>query len=242
MVCNFSIEGNIGAGKSTILNEIQKLIDLDKSNFRLQIMPEPVEKWCESLLPNGRSMLESYYEERKTNAFPFQMFVTLTHVQKYLSMDKNISIVTERSLESQKNIFAKSVYSSGILSDIEWHSYVSWIDALMDNTLLKGSRSMKIDGIIHLDVDPNICIERIQKRSRNNGEHLISQEMMDLLNSHQCDYIQSRENEGVPVLVVDGNADGDEALKYNARMIYEWMQEMIANDIIDNGFFLTQQQ
>ena len=50
-----SIEGNIGAGKSTMLKFFEKYTDVE-------LIPEPVAQWCDV---NGHNLLGKLYEDPK---------------------------------------------------------------------------------------------------------------------------------------------------------------------------------
>ena len=50
-----SIEGNIGAGKSTMLKFFEKYADVE-------LIPEPVAQWCDV---NGHNLLGKLYEDPK---------------------------------------------------------------------------------------------------------------------------------------------------------------------------------
>merc|ERR1712226_626319 len=91
---------------------------------------------------------------------------TLQHAQQSdpKNFNENFSSITffERSVYSSRLVFAENSYESGVLSDIEWGVYCDW-----SNYLIKKVKALKLDGIIYLRCDPEVCIERMKKRNRS---------------------------------------------------------------------------
>ena len=94
------IEGNIGAGKTTILNSIS-------SNFNKQF--EPVEKF---------TILESFYKDPFKYANDLQIQVADVH----LEVEKTHSIPTifERTIETSINIFAKMALDDKMITSSQF--------------------------------------------------------------------------------------------------------------------------
>ena len=63
-----SIEGNIGAGKSTILKVFDKYSDVE-------LIPEPVAQWCDV---KGHNLLGKLYEDPKRLTWQYKVVVRLT--------------------------------------------------------------------------------------------------------------------------------------------------------------------
>ena len=153
-----SIEGNIGSGKSTIL----KLI---KENFpELTILDEPLASW-EKVGQNGNvNLLKLYYGNPQRWGFTFQIYAFMTRLMKWTEfsrLDSKQIKVSERSLLSDRFIFASIMRDTGILSEAEHEAYLSCY-----RDLLKMQKIAKVQGVIYVQCDPKICSERIKKRSR----------------------------------------------------------------------------
>ena len=58
MSCIFSIEGNIGSGKSTMISKLQKSLYYLK-NKQIIYLPEPVKIWESIKDGNGKTILEN---------------------------------------------------------------------------------------------------------------------------------------------------------------------------------------
>jgi deoxyguanosine kinase len=105
-----SIEGNIGAGKST-------LIELLKTKFpSVVFVDEPVDVWGTVKDSRGVTILEKYYENQTRYAFAFQMMAFITRVSRLrtaLESNPHSIIVTERSVFTDREIFAKMLHDAG---------------------------------------------------------------------------------------------------------------------------------
>ena len=65
-----SIEGNIGTGKSTL---VQMLKDTYKNNNNVVFLQEPVDMWNTIKDSNGETILSKFYGNQEKYAFSFQM-------------------------------------------------------------------------------------------------------------------------------------------------------------------------
>lgn len=165
-----SIDGNIGSGKSTLL---QNLKEFYKDNKKIIFLKEPVDEWNEIKDENGITIIEKFYSDRKKYAFPFQMMAYISRykiLNEALKNNKNKIFITERSIYTDKLVFARMLYETKDIDEISYKIYNQWFDTL--------SKNLKIDKLIYVDAKPEICKERIIKRNRE-GENEIS---IDYLN------------------------------------------------------------
>lgn len=77
------MDGNVGVGKSTLLELCREMIDESGLQSKVCIVPEPVDVWERFLAsaPQGRrdhSALELYYMNPQRLSYPFQLFVLTT--------------------------------------------------------------------------------------------------------------------------------------------------------------------
>lgn len=164
-----SMEGNIGSGKSTLLEKLQ---DHFKNYPRIIFLKEPVDEWESITDENGTSMLKLFYQDQKQHSFSFQMMALITRMKLLKEAIKNnpdSMIITERSLYTDKMVFAKMLYDS---KNIEIQNYKIYL-----NLFEMFAFDYKIDKIIYVNTSPEICYERIAKRSRD-GESNISLEYL----------------------------------------------------------------
>jgi deoxycitidine kinase/deoxyguanosine kinase len=162
-----SVEGNIGAGKSTLIEELQQEYMDDR---RFLFLLEPVIQWEKVKDKNGKNMLQKYYDNPIKYAFAFQIMAFQTRLQllkdalEYID-DEVTTIIMERSLDADYHIFAKMLFAEGLMEDVEFQIYLQMAtDAL---------KEYGVDGMIWLDTDYEECFKRIESRSRE-GEDKIS--------------------------------------------------------------------
>jgi deoxyadenosine/deoxycytidine kinase len=171
-----SVEGNIGSGKSTLVeylkNNLKKI-----GKYDVIYLQEPVNIWNGIVDKMGKSILEKYYTDPQKYSFSFQMMAYITRLDEIKSALKNslpnTIIITERCLFTDREVFAKMLYDSGNIEEIEYIIYNKWFDSFLEYSL--------VSGYIYLKTCPDICLQRINSRSRN-GE-----------NSIQLDYLQKCE-------------------------------------------------
>lgn len=167
-----SIEGNIGSGKSTLINFF-KTLESDNIVF----VDEPVSEWL-NIKVNDKNALELFYENQKDNSFWFQILAYITRLKELLHTIKNNPnkiIISERSIYTDKFVFAKMLYEMGYLSEIEWTTYNYWFDTFKDET--------KLDLILYVNTDPEESFRRI--KIRNRGEEVNSISLDYLKTCHQ---------------------------------------------------------
>lgn len=172
-----SLEGNIGAGKSTILAKLQTHLQchLQDSNVRILFMKEPVDQWESIIDPvSNENILQKFYANPKTHAFSFQImaYATRMNILRKMITDhqkegEKLIIICERCLETDKEVFAKMLYDDGFIDDIHYQIY----------NLVSSENPFPVDGIIYLETDPSICSQRISKRARS-GENGIDIEYL----------------------------------------------------------------
>ena len=182
-----SIDGNIGSGKSTLINLIKRY----RPSYH--VIDEPVDQWQTVKDNDGKNLLQKFYEDPDRWGYTFQNFAYITRLsalQNAIKSNHEI-IITERSIYTDKHIFAKMLYENNNISKIEWDIYNYWYD------------NFKIDitGTIYLQTLPNICKKRIQKRSRNGEDNIKNEYLQKLHDKHEKVFNTHK------VLQLDGNIE-----------------------------------
>jgi deoxyadenosine/deoxycytidine kinase len=193
-----SIEGNIGSGKSTILEKLQ---DFMKDNNRIVFLKEPVDIWETIKDTNtGENILQKFYKNQDKYAFPFQVMAYASRLSMIRNTIKNSTdidiIICERSLAADKHIFAKMLYDDGKIEDVEYQIYGKWFDCFVCE--------FQIEQIIFMDTTPEICHFRISKRARL-GENIIPLEYLD--NCHKYHKDMFAKEMKCPIVRLEGNID-----------------------------------
>ena len=148
----YALEGNIGAGKSTIMKIISNQF------HDVEFVEEPVNQW-QNL--NGCNLLNSFYSDPKRWGFSFEFYSMLTKIQALLKTadsDKPI-IIIERSILSNK-VFMDLSNDLGKLDKMEYAMLINTYNFYLENVY------PQIAGIIYLDTPVDECIRRITKRNR----------------------------------------------------------------------------
>jgi len=152
-----TIQGNIGSGKSTIVKVLNEKYGSDK---RVCFLQEPVNVWDTITDENGTTILELYYKDQNKYAFSFQM---MAYISRLSTLRKAISegydiIIAERSLETDKNVFAQMIYDDENISEVEFNIYLKWFEEFQED--------IPEEQIVYLRTSPDVAMERIKKRGR----------------------------------------------------------------------------
>ena len=201
------IEGNIGSGKSEFIRFLHEL--------GFTVIQEPVKIWEEI------GILVEFYKDPKRWAYTFQSLAFATRLSETCSTINNINntntIIMERSIYTDRNCFTELQVEFGNMTKMEYDTYLAWYN-LME---IKFRDEIKADFIIYLRTTPEICYERIKKRSRN-GESSIGMEYLRALHDKHEKWL-SAGVEGTKIITVDVSQDMDEEThkKFTKQIINE---------------------
>ena len=123
-----------------------------------------------------------------------------------LKNNNNIIIITERSIHTDREVFAKMLYDQKNMSKIEYEIYNKWFEQFLEEC--------KIDGIIYVNTSPIKCLERINKRNRK-GEDNMSIDYLKDCNTYHNDWIDTSDIDNI---ILDGNEEIP--LKGDSRIFY----------------------
>ena len=207
----FIIEGNIGAGKSTFLRFVA-------NDLPVQPVFEPHQKWQN--VGGTYNLLEQFYNDTSRWAYTFQSYAFVTRImaqQEATMQFPSSTQVLERSVYSDRYCFAKSAYENGNMSALEWKLYQEWFSWLVDNYVPQPA------GFIYLQTQPEICFERLQKRSRHEEQGVPLSYLKQLHAKHDAWLVQkegiSNRLAQIPVLVLECNKDFEADAKVRKELI-----------------------
>ena len=183
---NIHVEGNIGAGKSTLIKFIGE-------NFECNTSQEPVDSWL-SLRDGDKSILDKFYEDQKRWSFAFQMNCFISRSNQVKALPKQGRNFIERSIYSDK-IFASNCFANGMMDPIEMQIYSNW------SNWLEYELCPKVDAIIYLRSTPEVSYDRIKQRSRT-GESDIPLEYLQQLHELHDQWLTTTD---IPVLTIDAD-------------------------------------
>lgn len=166
-----SIEGNIAVGKSTFARLLQA------SCSDLEVVAEPVSRW-QNIQSGGSAssqstvsnLLQMMYEEPQRWSYTFQTHSCMTRLRtqlqppppRLLGSEGTPVQVYERSVYSDRYIFALNSFELGCINSTEWAIYQDWHSLLVEQF----GHQVELEGIIYLRASPQVCMERLKIRGR----------------------------------------------------------------------------
>ena len=188
----FSVEGNIGVGKSTFLKKFSK----EFKNFELVF--EPNYHW-QSI--NGYNLLNEFYKDMKRWAYSFETYALMTRINSLNIIKKSRKnlFLFERSFLTNFYTFGKACHFFGQMNKIEWEMYKNWYEWI----ILKENNQP--DFFIYLRASPETCDKRIKIRKREE-ETKISFEYLSLLHNYHDNWLLKDKN-NIYVLHIDAEND-----------------------------------
>jgi deoxyadenosine/deoxycytidine kinase len=210
-----SIEGNIGSGKSTLLENLKTHY---KDNNNIIFLREPVDDWSTIRDSNNVTMLEKFYANQERYSFPFQMMAYISRLailRDAVRSNKNneIVIITERSLYTDKYVFAKMLYDQGKIEDVNFQIYNKWFNEF--------ANEYPINDVIYVNTIPNKCYERVHKRARL-GEEIIPLAYLEDCHCYHEKFLKGIAGMECNKLELDGNLD----IYDNPNIIHDWIQQI----------------
>jgi deoxyguanosine kinase len=225
MILIYSIDGNIGSGKSTI---VESLKDKFKENYLKNekvdfiFVDEPVDIWQAVTDGNGENILEKFYKDQEKYSFPFQMMAYISRLSRLKSVIKRSKkeytvIVTERSVFTDYEIFAKMLHDDKKIEEINYNIYKLWFNEFINE--------LPFRGVIYIKTDPNLCDERIKVRNRE-GE-VIPLSYLEKCHDYHETWISSLKNKNNKIKIIDGNIDKECSINNNVNEIISFLSEEV---------------
>ena len=218
-----SIEGNIGSGKSTLLETLKTIF---KDNEHIIFLREPVDEWEKIKDKDGNTMLQKFYANQREYSFAFQMMAYISRltilretvrdiIKKNDSQNNNNNkskyvIITERSLYTDKYVFAKMLFDQGKIEDVNFQIYLNWFDEF--------AKDFPVNDIIYVNTEPEKCYERIHKRARI-GEEVIPLSYLKACHEYHGAFLDETMGLKASQLVLNGNQD----IFQNKEIVDDWI-------------------
>lgn len=184
-----SIDGNVGAGKSTFLSHLQAAMP------DVEVVLEPVGEWMRLKDATGKSLLELFYEDKKRWAYTFQNCAILTRLRTILAAMRTTTkrvILTERSVLTDRYVFAEMLRADGTLDPLEWELYETWFNTF--------AADLPIKGVVYLTTGVGTSAQRIVTRGRAGEEHIPLDYLAALDAQHHRWLDQVERTDGLSVL------------------------------------------
>ena len=211
----FSIEGNIGSGKSTLFEELKNVYSCIPN---IVFLEEPVSEWEKIKNKQGEPMLQLFYRDSKKYSFSFQMMAFISRLailKKTIESNKGkkIIIITERSLYTDKHVFAKMLYDKNNMEDVEYDIYLNWFDTFVNE--------YPVNNVIYIKTAPKKCHERINKRARV-GEEVIPLQYLEECHVYHENFLDKTVGIKANQLLLNGNID----IFQNKDVLNDWIRQI----------------
>lgn len=169
------IDGNIGCGKTTVLEYINK-------HYCVEVDLEPVEQW--------QPYLDRMYATG-SGVFEFQVKVWL---DRCLSSGRPRTVI-ERSPMFQAGVFVPANAKSGKLTPMQCGIL---------REMYASPAVWEPDLYIYLQSDPEKCLERIKTRDRQSENYIPMYYIADLHDLHEATCASLRDTKNVIIINVEG--------------------------------------
>ena len=213
-----SIEGNIGAGKSTLMGALRLHYHDDN---RVAFVDEPIGVWDAVRDENGKTLLELYYADQERHAFEFQMLALKTRASAIgcKAADKRIKLViTERDVSTDKHVFAKMLNDSGVITATQMQVYDLWF-----RSVVSGAYRGRVVNRLYLRTTPELAAARTSKRARPGEAAIPSSYHQACHDAHEA---WLRDVSGVEVLRDRGDRPPEEILREAVHHVDRMLGEL----------------
>jgi deoxyadenosine/deoxycytidine kinase len=184
-----------------------------KNDDHVIFLKEPVDEWEKIKDKNGVTILEKFYEDQEKYSFSFQMMAYISRLKllkEAVETNPDAIIISERSLFTDKLVFAKMLFDTNKIEDINYLIYLKWFETFSEN--------FPLNKIIYIKTDPEICFSRINKRCRQ-GESNIPIDYLKECDKYHDEMIKML---NVEKLILDGNID----IVKDESKLEEWIESI----------------
>ena len=187
---------------------------------KIKTLKEPVDEWKQFIdKDTKKNILDYFYSDSKRWGYLFQMFNAFITRSKLIDKYKHQNtILMERSVYSDRYVFAKNCYEKGLITSIEWDTYINWFEWLSNMLELNG------DAYIYLRTSPEKSYERIKKRNREEELDISFDYIKEVHDKHEEWLYKSDKN----ILILDGDIENSqERLEDFSEKILNFIKNLI---------------
>jgi len=163
---------------------------------------------------SAANLLDLFYSETPRWAYTFQSYALLSRMRlqrkpapRRLRKVANPVLFYERSLYTDRYIFAKNCFETNNMTSMEWDIYSDWSDYLLDTV-----GDVHINGVIYLRCTPDVSYNRLGKRGRPEESGVTKDYLTQLHSKHEA-WLHDKTVEkhpsfnDVPILELDCNKE-----------------------------------
>jgi deoxyadenosine/deoxycytidine kinase len=192
------IQGNIGSGKSTFVENLKHKYG---TNPEMCFLQEPVSEWLTIKDENGINILEKYYNDQHKYSFMFQMMAYISRLsilKKAIDSNKYKYIITERCLNTDRKVFCKMLYDDKFIEKIGYEIYNKWFDEFNNFENIEYFH-------IYIRTNPITSKLRVDKRARK--EETIPLEYLEKCHKYHDEWLYKLETTDLNIILIDGDID-----------------------------------
>lgn len=180
-----ALEGNIGVGKSTLLENLPKHL----RGGTWEALPEPVDN------PEFERLLQAFYVDQNKR-IDLHMWIVKERMRETIALSKDINYISERSFIGDM-VFA---YANLLKHERPDGRYMG----LIYESLEYGFH-FPLDAVIYLDATPDACMKRIRSRGRDAENNIAENYIQYLHNCYQTHLPEIARHFKIPVIRIDWN-------------------------------------
>lgn len=196
------IEGNIGAGKSTLID------NLSKSHEGSSRVDEPYAEW------EKVGTIQAVYNDPKKYSFESQIHFIATRLinfHKIVEKAKSGStIFSDRSGYSDRYCFMKIAVDNGNLTPMQIKIYDSFYHTLMKIYEVINSENTTV---LYIDTSPELCLQRIKERDRECESYIPLEYLKKLDYYHKTELIPFYKKNNIKVIQINGETNFKDSMK-----------------------------
>lgn len=212
----FAVEGNIGVGKSTLIERLKKLCD-SRNLGGVVVIAEPVEEWVD----NG--FLKGMYDGSITKG-EFQQMVLMSLAGKLLEAlaqkPRPAVIITERSPWSNYHVFGKA---NLVGESLKLYHY-TWLN------LLKAFPSNLDVHYVYLSATPDVIMSRMRTRGREEESTVPVEYIQEIHRRHE-EWFRGEgslsEVNTAPIAIIDALPEEQVVWRALCRQISVWLTRVV---------------
>lgn len=194
-------EGNIGSGKTTLVNSF--IAEAERISRRVIPVYEPLD---DEIVP----LLDEFYGNPTSPCYEIEeLFIrkryetTMAAIERAQTngIDSRNIVLVDRSLYGN-SCFLRGVYTNGRITDAEYKELRRLESSLMDK--------LPTDLMVYLDTPPEVCLKRISKRGRENESTIPLSYLNQITQEHLL--MIKRIRGRFPIEIVDANTSSEDVL------------------------------
>lgn len=196
-----------------------------KSPIRERACPETEEDDEKINCASAANLLDLFYNDTPRWAYTFQSYALLSRMRlqrrappRRLRKVESPVMFYERSLYTDRYIFAKNCYETNNMIGMEWDIYSDWSDYLLDTV-----GDVHINGVIYLRCEPEVSYNRLQKRGRPEEAGVTKEYLSQLHTKHEAWLHHKTVDKhpsfnDVPILELDCNQEFENDDDYRSKL------------------------